>query len=382
MVPGTFAAMHRRSFLGTASVLALGMPAAAEQPAPALISRSMDPLNLEFPFATLDGFLTPNKLFYVRNHFAVPKVDVKSWRLRVEGAVAKPLELTYQDLLAMPTVTKPMTLECAGNGRMLLDVKVPGVQWGLGAVSTAEWTGVPLATLLERAGAVKNGIDVILEGSDGGVLKNEPKPQGALHFARALPMAKAMSDSVLLALKMGGADLSAEHGFPLRAVVGGWYGMASIKWLSRIVVTERPFLGYEQTINYGIWERRDGVPQLVPITTAQVKASIARPTRDEKIAAGKNYRIHGAAWAGEADVAKVEISTDSGKTWQPARLLGRSVPLAWRLWEFTWTAPAAGRHTLLARATDSRGNVQPLGRDANRRSYMINHVLPTPVEVA
>jgi DMSO/TMAO reductase YedYZ molybdopterin-dependent catalytic subunit len=187
---------------------------------------------------------------------------------------------------------------------------------------------------------------------------------------------------VILAHKMNGVDLPAAHGFPVRAVVGGWYGMASVKWLRRIVVTERPFLGYDQMIDYATWERPHGIPQLVPITEVQIKSSIARPAAKEVLRAGKDYRIHGAAWAGEADVARVEISTDGGKTWQAARLVGDAVPLAWRMWEFTWKAPATGSYSVIARATDSRGRTQPTGRDPDRRSYVINHLVPTPVEVS
>jgi DMSO/TMAO reductase YedYZ molybdopterin-dependent catalytic subunit len=179
---------------------------------------------------------------------------------------------------------------------------------------------------------------------------------------------------------MNGADLAAAHGFPLRAVVGGWYGMASIKWLRRIVVTDRPFNGFFQSMDYSYYERREGLPVVSPITEMQVKAQIARPTAQEVVPLKKAYRIHGAAWAGESNVTRVEVSTDGGKTWGQAKLLGKEVPFSWRLWEFSWTPAKAGRATLMARATDARGRTQPLQRDADRRNYMISHVLPTEVE--
>jgi DMSO/TMAO reductase YedYZ molybdopterin-dependent catalytic subunit len=181
---------------------------------------------------------------------------------------------------------------------------------------------------------------------------------------------------------MNGAPLPAAHGYPLRAIVAGWYGMASIKWLSRIVVLEKPFDGFFQSIEYSYFQKKHGLPTLVPITEMMVKASIARPTLQEVIPAGKKYRMHGAAWAGESSIVKVEISTDGGKTWAGAILLGESVPFAWRLWEFTWDVPAKpGRYTCMARATDKQGRTQSLERDTDRRNYMISHVQPIEVNV-
>jgi DMSO/TMAO reductase YedYZ molybdopterin-dependent catalytic subunit len=375
----------RRAFLGGAVGLAFGgtrlFPGGGGPETPGgLIVRERNPDNLEMPFDTLDGFLTPTERFYVRNHFTAPALDARDWKLRVLGAVKRPLELSYDELLALPWRTAAVTLECAGNGRSFLEPKAKGVQWGLGAVGTAEWTGVPLSAVLERAGVKPGAVDVVLEGADRGEPKNEPKPGGPLAFARGLPLAKARGPEVLLAYKMNGAPLPPAHGRPVRAVVGGWYGMASVKWLARVIVTDRPFFGYDQTVDYAVWDRRDGPPSLVPITEIEVKASIARPSAGEVVAGGKDYTVRGAAWAGSADVTKVEVSTDGGATWEAARLTGDAVPLAWRLWEYSWKAPRPGKHVLMARATDSRGRTQPMRRDPDRRSYMINHVIPTPVE--
>jgi DMSO/TMAO reductase YedYZ molybdopterin-dependent catalytic subunit len=381
--------IDRRSFLRgtTAAAVAMGCGSPflrslrGEEPAPAgLIVRQKDPDNLEFPFASLRSFLTPNELFYVRNHYSVPSIDLNTWRLRIVGAVARPLELTYDQLQAIPAVTEAFTLECAGNGRAYLSPKAKGVPWELGAISTATWTGVPLAALLERAGVAPGAVEVILEGADRGEPVGEMKPPGKLSFARSLPLAKALRPEVMLAHRMNGAALPPAHGFPLRAVVGGWYGMASIKWLERIVVTDRPFLGYEQSADYTIWQRRAGIPSLTPIGEVEVKASIARPSAGEVVPAGAAYRVHGAAWTGESDVANVDVSTDGGKNWQPARLLGDPVPFAWRLWEYSWRPAAGGKHTLMARATDRRGRIQPLERDPDRRNYLISHVQPVEVE--
>jgi DMSO/TMAO reductase YedYZ molybdopterin-dependent catalytic subunit len=378
----------RRTFLRTTGLAALPLLAGraalwgdTAPAAPALIPRQKDPLNLESPFAALNSFLTPNDLFYVRNHYAMPTLDAREWRLKVSGAVERPLELTYAQLREMGTRTVPVTLECAGNGRLFLEPKTKGVQWQLGAVSTAEWTGVPLGAVLQRAGLRPGAVEVILEGADSGVPGNEPKPPEKVTFARSLPLAKALRPEVLLAHKMNGADLPKAHGFPVRGIVGGWYGMASVKWLTRLVVTDRPFLGYDQTADYAIWEKLDGLPTLTPIGGIAVKASIARPAAGEAVPAGKDYPVRGFAWAGEAEVAKVELSADGGKSWAAAKLLERPVPFCWRMWEYTWASPAAGKHRLLARATDARGRTQPLTRDAGRRNYMVSHVVPVEVTV-
>jgi DMSO/TMAO reductase YedYZ molybdopterin-dependent catalytic subunit len=381
--------LDRRKLLRLAPVAALplindrllsAVPTAAEDK-PALIPREKDPVNLEFPFASLKSFLTPNDLFYVRNHFAVPELDIKTWRLQVVGAVKKPLQMTQAELFGMASSQKTITLECTGNGRAFLEPKAKGVPWQFGAVGTAEWTGVPLAALLEQTQIRSDAVEVVLEGADGGEVKNEPKPAGPIHFARGLPLAKAMKPEVLLAYKMNGEVLPAVHGFPLRAVVGGWYGMASVKWLTRIVVMDRPFHGYDQTTGYTIWERREGLPTLTPITVIEPKASIARPASGEKIAAGARYRVHGAAWAGETGVAKVDISTDGGNTWQTAKLIDKPAPLVWCRWEYIWETPKGGKVKLMARATDWQGRVQPLKRDPDRLNYMINHLIPVEVTV-
>jgi DMSO/TMAO reductase YedYZ molybdopterin-dependent catalytic subunit len=181
---------------------------------------------------------------------------------------------------------------------------------------------------------------------------------------------------------MNGEKLSATHGFPLRAIVPGWYAMASVKWLRRIIVTSTPFNGFYQSLDYTYWDRSGALPTLAPLAEQQVKAEIARPENGEFISGGATYRIHGAAWSAEAEITKVEISLDSGASWLESKLLGEPVKNAGRLWEYQWKTPAqGGRHTLLARATDSRGQVQPSERSADRGTYMINHLLPVEVEV-
>ncbi len=345
------------------------------------IVRGEDPLNLEMPFSTLDGFITPTKSFYVRTHFPLPAIDRDAWWLHVEGEVEKPFAINYEELLKLGSLTIPVTLECAGNNRNFLEPKAKGVQWGLGAVGTAEWTGVPLSILLDRAKVKPDACEVILEGADGGILQEPKRPSGKVHFARSIPLAKARQD-VLLAYQMNGDELPPQHGFPLRAVVPGWYAMASIKWLQRIIVMDRPFSGYYQTMDYSYWKRRGDIAELVPLTEMQIKAEIAKPIQGEIISANSNMRVHGAAWASDAEITKVDLSTDGGARWHEATLIGESKPNAWRLWEFEWRTPAAaGKQTLVARATDSVGRTQPVQRDPDRGTYMINHLLSIEVEV-
>src|SRR5437879_6058240 len=253
-----------------------------------------DPIKLEMPFEKLDSFITTTKSFYVRTHFPIPAIDKDAWWLRVEGEVEKPFAINYEELLKLESLTIPVTLECAGNNRNFLEPKVKGVQWGLGAVGTAEWTGVPLSIVLDRAGVKPGACDVILEGADGGDLEEAKRPAGTMKFARSIPLSKARAD-VLLSYKMNASELPPQHGFPLRAVVPGWYAMASIKWLQRIIVTSEPFNGYYQTVDYACWQRREGGPVLVPLTTMQVKAEIAHPENNEVIRANGKYLVNGAA---------------------------------------------------------------------------------------
>src|SRR6266581_179794 len=292
------------------------------------IVRGEAPLNLEMPFETLDGFITPTKSFYVRTHFPIPKIDKNKWRLRIEGEVEKPFEIDYHELTKLAWKKVPVTLECADRGK----------------------------------------------------LEDPKSPAGDLNFARSIPLEKA--NDVLLAYKMNDVDLPPEHGFPLRAIVPGWYAMASIKWLQRIIVTDRPFNGYYQTLDYAFWKRRGDNAELVPLSEMQIKAEIAQPSEGETVPANSNVRVHGAAWTSNGEIKKVEISSDDGATWNEAKLIGESKPDAWRLWECSWKTPArSGKATLIARATDSNGRTQPTERDPDRGTYMINHLLPITVEV-
>jgi DMSO/TMAO reductase YedYZ molybdopterin-dependent catalytic subunit len=348
-----------------------------------LIIRQKDPNNLEMPFDQLDDFITPSELFYIRSHFAVPEMNVGSYRLSIRGAVRRELSLSYADIRALPSRTCIATLECAGNSRVFLVPPAPGAQWELGAVGNAQWTGVPLSVLLERAGLADEVCELVLEGADRGVPKEEPKPPGAISYARSIPRTRALESDVLIAYAMNGQDLTPDHGYPLRAVVPGHYGMASVKWLTDIVATTQPFQGYWQTSDYGYWDDSDGIPVRRPLAEMKLKAQIARPRVYETLEPGRSYTIFGAAWAGDTDVTEIWLSLDGGASWVEGHFLDPITRHAWRRWKYDWITPTqAGRYTLLARAKGADQRTQPDSHNPNFGSYVIDHPLPIEVFVA
>lgn len=351
---------------------ALGARAGAEP----LIVRMQEPRNLETPLADL--FSTDTGKFFVRSHFAVPEVDAKGFKLTVEGHVGQKLELTLGDLKKMEAVSREVVMECAGNGRVFLAPQARGLQWGHGAVGQAKWTGVPLGAILERAKVKAGAGDVVLIGADKGAIA-DPATPGAINFDRGVPLKKAKADETLIVWNMNDEPLTASHGAPLRAVVGGWYGMASVKWLNRIVVQDKPHAGFWQTFDYSVWDRADGLPRLVPVTAIQPKAVLTSHGSGAVLPAGKAVILEGFAWAGENAVAKVEVSADGGKTWLAAK--GTAEPFKFGKWSAPFTPATAGPLKLVVRATDDKGNTQAPTRDNDRRTYMINHLVPVEVTV-
>jgi DMSO/TMAO reductase YedYZ molybdopterin-dependent catalytic subunit len=347
-----------------------------------LIIRQKEPRNLEAPFDRIDSYLTPTELFYIRSHFPTPKLDRASYQLRIDGAVRHPFTLSYEELRNMRSETRVATLECAGNGRVFLVPQVQGAQWELGAVSNAEWTGVPLRALLERAELAEDVCEIALEGADRGTPKEEPLPPGPISYVWSVPLAKAMQSEVLIAYAMNGRDLSRDHGFPIRAIVPGHYGMASVKWLTRIEAVRAPFRGYWQTTDYAYWASKGGEPVRRALGEMKLKSQIARPRVYETLPANRIYTICGAAWAGETDVIGIAVSTDGGQTWAEADFVDPVRRHAWRRWRFDWLTPKkAGEYTLLARAKDANGVLQPTEHDQNYGVYVINHSLPIEVFV-
>jgi len=348
-----------------------------------LIIRQKDPNNLEMPFDQLGDFITPSELFYIRSHFATPELNPVTYRLSIRGAVRNELSLSCADIRAMPSRTCVATLECAGNSRVFLVPPAPGAQWELGAVGNAEWTGVPLSVLLKSAGLADDVCDLVLEGADRGVPKEEPKPPGPISYARSIPRARAMEPDVLIAYQMNRQDLTPDHGYPLRAIVPGHYGMASVKWLTDITAATQPFQGYWQTSDYGYWDDSEGTPVRRPLAEMKLKSQIARPRVYERLEPDRPYTIFGAAWAGDADVTEIWISLDGGASWVQGEFLDPINRYAWRRWKYDWITPAQpGRYTLLARARGADQGAQPDWHNPNFGSYVIDHPLPIEVFVA
>src|ERR1700680_1967151 len=347
-----------------------------------LIIRQKEPKNLEPPLYRIDSYLTPTELFYIRSHFPIPTLDRASYQLRIDGAVRRPFTLSYDELRSMPSERRVATLECAGNSRVFLVPQVQGAQWELGAVSNAEWTGVSLRALLERADLAEDACEIVIEGADRGTPREEPVPPEPISYTWSLPRAKAIQPEVLIAHQMNGRDLSRDHGFPVRAIVPGHYGMASVKWLTVIRAVREPFHGYWKTSDYAYWASMNGTPVRRPLGEMQIKSEIARPRVYETVIPNRVYTVFGAAWAGETDVTEIAVSTDGGRTWAEAHFLDPVRRHAWRRWKFDWLTPKKpGQYTLLARAKDANGTVQPDEHDWNYGSYVITHLLPIEVLV-
>ncbi len=333
---------------------------------PDLVVLTDEPLNAETRLSAQRGLLTPIERFYVRSHFAIPDAPAS---LAVDGAVHERLELSRDELRAMPRARSIVTLECAGNGRAYFEPRARGEQWGLGAVSTAEWSGVPLAAVLERARPSRGAVEVLFRGADEGT---PPDLGKRIAYERSLPLDVARAGAALLADEMNGEPLPREHGGPLRLVVPGWYGMASVKWLARITVLDTRFHGFYQTDRYVVRSR--AVTRMAP------RAVIVSPSDGEAVVRGHHY-VRGYAWSGAAPLRAVEVSVDAGTSWDLAELLGDVEPHAWREWRFGWDAREHGATTLVARAFDAGGNAQPPSVRWNELGYGNNAIQRVRVRV-
>jgi DMSO/TMAO reductase YedYZ molybdopterin-dependent catalytic subunit len=332
-----------------------------------LIYLSREPLNAETPLERQLGLITPASRHYIRDHFARPQAPD---RLAIDGAVRTPLELELDDIRSLPQRSLVVTLECAGNGRAFLDPPVAGEQWRTGAVSTAEWAGASLRAVLEMAEPLAGAVEVLCIGADAG----SPADVGApIAYERSLPITDALRDDVLLAYAMNGDDLPAAHGAPLRLVVPGWYGMASVKWLARLRLLERKFEGFFQTERYVVEDR--------PLREIAARALITSPRDGERLDA-RPFVVRGYAWSGLGDLARVEVSADGGSTWHDAMLGDGLSRYAWRQWHDTITPRASGPLVLLARAVTMTGTTQPLEDVRNARGYENNATRPVRVEIA
>jgi DMSO/TMAO reductase YedYZ molybdopterin-dependent catalytic subunit len=318
----------------------------------------------------------PNAHFYVRNHFQIPKLDSSSWRLEVGGVVERPLSLSLRDLRNMRSETQVVTLECAGNGRTRFEPRIEGEQWNLGAVSTAEWTGVPLVEVLDRAGVRRAAQEILFRGADSGAVPGEA---GTIRFERSLGIDDARNSSVLLAYAMNGEPLPVQHGFPLRLVVPGWYAMTSVKWLTDIEAIAAPYGGHFQSVTYVYQWPGDGQPASEPVALQRVRSLITEPVPDAVIGPGE-LAIRGVAWSGAARIARVDVSIGDGP-WQAADLVGDRNPHSWQWWELLTQVGAAGDTTVRTRATDFAGRVQPENGEWNRLGYANNAIQVVPIRV-
>jgi DMSO/TMAO reductase YedYZ molybdopterin-dependent catalytic subunit len=326
--------------------------------------------------------LTPNERFFVRNHTGPAQVDGKAWRLLVTGdGVSRETTYSLADLQSFSSHTRELTLECTGNGRRLFADQQgqprPGTQWGLGAIGVARWTGVPLGTILRHAGLLDSAVQVMAVGLD------EPYVEAGIDHGRVrrpLPISKALDD-VLIAWVMNGEPLPRDHGFPARLVVPGWVGIASIKWLGELRVTTTAETSPWNTK----WYRMHGVGWSDANSTLDrmpVMSSLDTVGHSGSVTVGHQTLLRGRAWSGEAAISRVEVSTDGGRHWHDATLVGANDPSCWVAWTLPWTPDRPGGHELVVRATDTTGRRQPERAPDNDEGYLFSAAVRYRVDVA
>lgn len=312
------------------------------------------------------GTVVPAALFFLRSNNPPPTISPDEWRLSVDGRVAKPLTLSLRDLQALPSVTREIWLECAGNSRKRWNPEAEGNQWDDQAVSDARFTGVPLAAVLDQAGVAPEALEVVTTGAD------------APTFQRALPIDVARHSDVLLAWEMNGEPIPMPNGGPIRLIVPGWAGIASVKWPVRVEVIDQPFRGYWNAERYIMVDEAGHIRG--PVREMPVKSIIAWPTRGAKLTPGR-HSAFGFAWSGHGEIARVEVSTDAQRSWTPARLVHGDGSRAWTRWEYEWEA-SAQRTSLAVRATDQAGNVQPAEAPWNKFGYQMNAIVTHEFSIA
>jgi sulfane dehydrogenase subunit SoxC len=332
--------------------------------------------NHGMPLEALRYPVTPVGLHYLLIHYDVPDVDPDAWRLTVRGE--RELSLRLADLKERPRVELPVTMECAGNGRAKLDPRPVSQPWLLEAVGTARWAGTPLRPLLEEAGVGEGAVEILFSGLDRGI-------EGGIdqRYQRSLTVEDAFREEVLLAYEMNGGPLPPQHGFPVRLLVPGWYGMTNVKWLAEIDVLDEPFAGYQQASGYRLrqTEDEDGEPvqRMVPRSLFVPPGIPEFLTRTRTVEAGEVV-VEGRAWSGLAPIAGVEVSTDGGESWDEAELDPAEGRWAWHGWRFRWEAQP-GEYVLCSRARDEAGNEQPVEIPWNLGGYSNNSVQRVPVTV-
>jgi sulfane dehydrogenase subunit SoxC len=314
--------------------------------------------NKALPLEGLRYDVTPTGMHYTLIHYDIPHVDAASWRLNIGGRVHTELSVSLAELQNRSSKTLRVTLECAGDGRALLEPRPISQPWLTGAVGTAEWTGTPLRGLLEEAGLGDGVVEILFTGLDHGV-------EGGVEqdYQRSLPLNEAWADDVLLAWSMNGAPLEPQHGYPLRLVAPGWYGMAQVKWLRSIEAITSPFEGYQQAVSYRYSQSRDESGE--PVTLMRVRSLMIPPgipdfvTRVRIVQRGA-VDLEGRAWSGRSKITRVEVSTDGGGSWTAAQVEEPVSRYSWQRWRFQWNAASPGAYELCCRAKDDAGKLQPL----------------------
>lgn len=320
-----------------------------------------EPQNLSYPLRSLQSTVTPSEMFFVRDHFRPPELSLGTWKLRIEGRVEHPYELNFSDLVELPSKKLEAFIECAGNAA------------NGSAISNGVWEGTPMSALLEAARPAADAAFVLLEGADSGCLFPD---RPSLPYTQIVPLEKCMDASSLIAYKLNDLVLPRKNGFPARALLAGWYGMDSVKWLQGIVVLNRDAgqTAFEQSGMNRVYNRVE-TNQATRLSAVRVKSAIAWPGNGAHLPAARHL-LWGFAWSGSAPIRNVAVTTDGGKQWMPADLSSRPTRYGWTRWICAWDAKP-GEYVLMSRATDRSGAQQPLQRDALRKdTYELNWCAP------
>jgi sulfite oxidase len=362
---GTLAGAPLRPAQGDDSSISIRGGYSFRTDAQGMIVYSEEYITREMPVSFATTWITPTGRFFVRNNEHMPRIDPAAWMLLITGEVERPVTLSMPDLLNIEPRSVTNTLECAGNGRAFFQPPIRGVPWSRGGVGNAVFRGPSLGSLLRLAAPKSTARHIAFRGA---VLPSSDPP-----FTRSIPMDKALDADTIVATEMNGAALAPEHGFPARALVPGWIGSASIKWLTEIRVLASELKGYFMDSAYRL-PARSGRQLGTVITSLPVKSIIATPADGSAIETGSSVRVLGAAWAGDSSVARVEVSTDGGQSWQPVRFGSEHARYSWRLWDFEWKPRAEGAYVIFSRATDNQGRTQPLQMPWNAGGYLWNAV--------
>jgi DMSO/TMAO reductase YedYZ molybdopterin-dependent catalytic subunit len=344
---------------------------------PYLNTKTLVPENQETPIHHVFDDIVSDQLFYRRNHFSYPGFASSFYFLPIEGQVYTPRVFSLQEIYSMPSKTIKVVLECSGDKREYFKPSVFGEQWGKGAISQGVWKGVSLRTLLEYTGLLDHAKEIVFEGYDNG---QRPDSNKLYNFSRSLPIEKALDLDTIIAYEYNNQPIPFKHGFPLRLIVPEWYAMASVKWIRKIIVSDKEFNGPFQAVDYVYYPNQENDNEKVPVTTINVNSTIQYPLNMQLLHTG-TYVINGIAWTGEGQISKVEISIDGGQTWNNCKLISSAEKHAWVRWNYPWNAHKKGEYSIKSKASDSKGNVQPLEPIWNRKGYGYNAIDHIKVKV-